>query len=47
MSPTNAARHRVVFVRHGESTYNKLNRYTGWQDVPLTEKGIEEARQAG
>lgn len=41
------ARYRVVFVRHGESTYNKLNRFTGWQDVPLTEHGIGEARRAG
>ena len=47
MSPKNSARYRVVFVRHGESTYNHLNRFTGWQDVPLTQKGIEEARQAG
>ena len=40
-------RYRVVFVRHGESTYNRLNRFTGWQDVPLTEIGIKQARQAG
>ena len=38
---------RVVLLRHGESTWNKENRFTGWTDVPLSEKGIEEARQAG
>lgn len=39
--------HRVVLLRHGESTWNKENRFTGWTDVPLSEKGIEEAREAG
>lgn len=39
--------HRVVLLRHGESLWNKENRFTGWTDVPLSEKGIEEARQAG
>ena len=37
----------MVFVRHGESTYNLLNRFTGWQDVPLTEDGVKQARKAG
>jgi 2,3-bisphosphoglycerate-dependent phosphoglycerate mutase len=37
----------VVLLRHGESTWNKENRFTGWTDVPLSEKGIEEAREAG
>ena len=32
--------HRIVFVRHGESTWNQANRFTGWTDVPLTDKGI-------
>jgi 2,3-bisphosphoglycerate-dependent phosphoglycerate mutase len=39
--------HKLVLLRHGESTWNKENRFTGWTDVDLTEKGIEEARQAG
>lgn len=38
---------KIVLLRHGESAWNKENRFTGWTDVDLTEKGIEEARQAG
>jgi 2,3-bisphosphoglycerate-dependent phosphoglycerate mutase len=38
---------KLVLLRHGESTWNKENRFTGWTDVPLSEKGIEEAREAG
>ncbi|HMD14611.1 MAG TPA: 2,3-diphosphoglycerate-dependent phosphoglycerate mutase [Bacteroidota bacterium] len=38
---------KLVLVRHGESTWNKENRFTGWTDVDLSEKGIQEARQAG
>jgi 2,3-bisphosphoglycerate-dependent phosphoglycerate mutase len=38
---------KLVLLRHGESTWNKENRFTGWTDVDLTEKGIAEARQAG
>lgn len=38
---------RLVLVRHGESTWNRENEFTGWTDVPLTEKGVEEARDAG
>lgn len=34
-------------MRHGESTWNKLNVFTGWTDVELSEKGIEEARKGG
>jgi len=34
-------------LRHGESTWNKENRFTGWTDVPLSEKGTNEAREAG
>ena len=34
-------------MRHGESTWNRENRFTGWTDVDLTDKGEEEARQAG
>src|SRR4030043_692735 len=38
---------KVVLLRHGESTWNKENRFTGWTDVDLSEKGLEEARKAG
>jgi 2,3-bisphosphoglycerate-dependent phosphoglycerate mutase len=38
---------RVVLLRHGESTWNKENRFTGWTDVDLSEKGREEAQEAG
>jgi len=38
---------KLVLLRHGESTWNRENRFTGWTDVDLSEKGIEEARQAG
>ncbi len=37
----------LVLVRHGESEWNKLNRFTGWKDVDLTEEGIIEAHRAG
>jgi 2,3-bisphosphoglycerate-dependent phosphoglycerate mutase len=39
--------YKVVLLRHGESEWNKTNRFTGWTDVDLTEKGVEEAKQAG
>jgi 2,3-bisphosphoglycerate-dependent phosphoglycerate mutase len=39
--------YKVVLLRHGESQWNLENRFTGWTDVDLTEKGEEEARQAG
>eukprot|EP00762_Andalucia_godoyi_P006922 ANDGO_08308.mRNA.1 putative phosphoglycerate mutase len=42
-----AAKFRVVFVRHGESTWNRENRFTGWTDVDLSEAGLEEAKGAG
>ena len=38
---------RLVLLRHGESTWNKENRFTGWTDVDLSEKGRAEAREAG
>jgi 2,3-bisphosphoglycerate-dependent phosphoglycerate mutase len=38
---------RLVLLRHGESTWNRENRFTGWTDVDLSEKGREEAREAG
>ena len=39
--------HKIVLLRHGESQWNKDNRFTGWTDVDLSEKGAEEARAAG
>ncbi len=39
--------YKVVLLRHGESLWNKENRFTGWTDVDLSEKGIEEAHNAG
>jgi 2,3-bisphosphoglycerate-dependent phosphoglycerate mutase len=39
--------HKLVLLRHGESIWNKENRFTGWQDVDLTDKGGEEAAEAG
>jgi len=39
--------HKLVLLRHGESTWNQENRFTGWTDVDLTERGIAEAREAG
>jgi len=38
---------KIVLVRHGESTWNQENRFTGWHDVPLAEKGVTEAHTAG
>lgn len=38
---------KVVLLRHGESTWNKENRFTGWTDVDLSDKGREEAKKAG
>ncbi len=38
---------KLVLLRHGESTWNKENRFTGWTDVDLTRKGVAEARNAG
>ena len=37
----------LVIVRHGESTWNQQNLFTGWHDVPLTAKGEAEAAAAG
>ena len=39
--------YKVVLVRHGESTWNKENRFTGWTDVDLSEKGLQEAAKGG
>ena len=38
---------KLVFVRHGQSEWNALNLFTGWSDVELTPKGVEEAHHAG
>jgi 2,3-bisphosphoglycerate-dependent phosphoglycerate mutase len=39
--------HKVVLLRHGESVWNKENRFTGWKDVDLSERGVKEASEAG
>ena len=39
--------HKLVLLRHGESLWNKENRFTGWTDVDLSEKGLAEAKNAG
>lgn len=42
-----AVMHKLVLIRHGESTWNLENRFTGWVDVDLTETGVKQARQGG
>ena len=37
----------LILLRHGQSQWNLENRFTGWEDVPLTNQGIEEAKKAG
>jgi 2,3-bisphosphoglycerate-dependent phosphoglycerate mutase len=39
--------YKLVLIRHGESTWNLENRFTGWTDVPLTDTGVAQAKQAG
>ena len=39
--------HKLVLIRHGESTWNLENRFTGWTDVDLTPTGVDQAKQAG
>jgi 2,3-bisphosphoglycerate-dependent phosphoglycerate mutase len=39
--------HKLVLVRHGESTWNKENLFTGWTDVDLSKKGVQEATEGG
>lgn len=39
--------YKLVLIRHGESTWNLENRFTGWTDVELTDTGVEQAKQAG
>ena len=43
----NIPMHKLVLIRHGESTWNLENRFTGWTDVDLTDTGIEQAKTAG
>ena len=38
---------QLVLIRHGESEWNRLNLFTGWTDVELTDKGLAEAHEAG
>ncbi|MFN2343960.1 MAG: histidine phosphatase family protein, partial [Desulfonatronovibrio sp.] len=38
---------KLVLLRHGESAWNKENRFTGWTDVDLTEDGVKQAEKAG
>jgi len=42
-----ADKHTLVLVRHGESTWNLENKFTGWYDCPLSPKGHEEVKEAG
>jgi 2,3-bisphosphoglycerate-dependent phosphoglycerate mutase len=46
-SSTELYNHKLVLVRHGESTWNDLNIFTGWADASLNEKGLEEAAEGG
>lgn len=39
--------YKLVLIRHGESQWNKENKFTGWTDVDLSEKGVEEAKEGG
>lgn len=45
VSPATMATHRLVMVRHGESLWNQENRFCGWFDAELSEKGAQEAKQ--
>ena len=38
---------KLVLLRHGESVWNKENKFTGWTDVDLSEKGVVETKKAG
>ena len=38
---------KLVLVRHGESIYNKENKFAGWLDISLTKKGLEQAKKSG
>src|SRR3954454_3963413 len=43
----NSRMHKLILLRHGESDWNRENRFTGWTDVDLSATGVEEARRAG
>jgi 2,3-bisphosphoglycerate-dependent phosphoglycerate mutase len=47
LESTQSPMHKLVLIRHGESTWNLENRFTGWTDVDLTETGVEQAKNAG
>ena len=47
LGPVGPKAHTLVLMRHGESTWNVENKFTGWVDVPLTAKGEVEATEAG
>src|SRR5262245_30231242 len=47
MPTDRASMKKVVLLRHGESLWNQENRFTGWTDVGLTDKGVAEAQSAG
>lgn len=47
MTPFSRSKYTLVLVRHGESTWNNENKFTGWFDCPLSEKGNVEASSAG
>lgn len=47
MSMNQQKTYQLVLVRHGESTWNDLNKFTGWYDCPLSQKGEQEAISAG
>ncbi|CAI2631888.1 2,3-bisphosphoglycerate-dependentphosphoglycerate mutase [Apilactobacillus kunkeei] len=38
---------KLVLIRHGQSQWNLSNQFTGWEDVDLSDKGVEEAKEAG
>lgn len=40
-------KYKIVFVRHGESQWNLENKFCGWHDADLSQKGVDEAKQAG
>jgi len=46
-SETSLKAHKLVLIRHGESTWNDANLFTGWADCPLSEKGVAEAKAGG
>ena len=46
-SPSSGETTKLILIRHGESLWNQENRFTGWQDVDLSEKGLAEAKTAG